>query len=88
MVTCPNCKSPRSKVVDSRNFKIKDAIYRRRKCEDCEYLFNTQEIILVNKPKEKIIKTKKPTSYRRKYFSSQSTMYEPRYNGINAVYDD
>ena len=25
MVTCPNCKSPRSKVVDSRNFKIKIA---------------------------------------------------------------
>jgi transcriptional regulator NrdR family protein len=86
MITCPNCKSPKSKVADSRNFKIKNAIYRRRKCINCESFFNTQEIIL--KPKENVIKTKKTQSYKKQYFSSQSTMYEPRYNGINAVYDD
>tara|TARA_B100000900_G_scaffold370754_1_gene349496 strand:+ start:117 stop:377 length:261 start_codon:yes stop_codon:yes gene_type:complete len=86
MVTCPNCNCPKSKVIDSRNFKLKDAIYRRRKCEECSNIFNTQEIIL--KPKENIIKTRKPNAYRTRYFSSQSTTYEPRYNGINAVYDE
>lgn len=91
MIACPNCKSSKSSVIDSRNFKLKDAIYRRRRCPNCEHCFNTQEILL--EPKAQPIKTKKPKvktgDYRITFFKGDDrNHYTPRYNGINSIHDD
>lgn len=41
-VTCPNCKSNQTDVVDSRPFP--DHVNRRRRCLGCGHRFSTIEI--------------------------------------------
>ena len=53
MLVCPNCKCVRSTVLDSRNRASTEGLYRRRKCQKCNAVFKTQEVILVEKPKPK-----------------------------------
>jgi len=43
----------RSIVLDSRNRASTEGLYRRRKCQKCNAVFKTQEVILVEKPKPK-----------------------------------
>lgn len=40
---CPQCQSPESKVVESRDVASGESIRRRRKCEDCSARFTTYE---------------------------------------------
>lgn len=40
---CPQCKSARSRVVESRDVDDAAVIRRRRQCEDCEHRFTTYE---------------------------------------------
>jgi transcriptional repressor NrdR len=42
---CPNCKTSRDKVIDSRESKDCLSIRRRRECLNCGYRFSTAEII-------------------------------------------
>ncbi len=49
-MTCPECKSPNSKVTDSRH-PDPFVIYRTRKCPTCGYKWRTYEIISDTKPK-------------------------------------
>lgn len=42
---CPKCKS-KTKVKDSREGN--EAIYRKRICENCKYIFFTEEIEVEN----------------------------------------
>jgi transcriptional repressor NrdR len=44
-LNCPFCGSPDSKVIDSRETEIKEAIRRRRECTDCGQRFTTYEKI-------------------------------------------
>ena len=44
-VNCPFCSSPESRVVDSRETDIKEAIRRRRECMACGQRFTTYEKI-------------------------------------------
>jgi transcriptional repressor NrdR len=44
-VNCPFCSSPDSRVVDSRETDIKEAIRRRRECISCGQRFTTYEKI-------------------------------------------
>jgi transcriptional repressor NrdR len=40
---CPKCKTPDTKVIDSRDSEQGKAIRRRRECEKCEWRFTTFE---------------------------------------------
>lgn len=44
-MNCPYCNSPDSRVVDSRETEIKEAIRRRRECTACGQRFTTYEKI-------------------------------------------
>lgn len=44
MLLCPKCKSEDLYVVDSRNQKGCDYLYRRRECAICGHRFTTVEI--------------------------------------------
>lgn len=39
---CPNCESKNTKVVNSRS--IEENVFRKRICNDCGYVFHTEEI--------------------------------------------
>jgi len=43
----------RSTVLDSRNRASTEGLYRKRRCQKCNAIFKTQEVILVEKPKSK-----------------------------------
>lgn len=45
-VRCPGCKSPRSRVLDTRAIEVGGLdMYRRgRRCADCGHLFHTVEV--------------------------------------------
>lgn len=45
MLLCPKCQGQHLSVVDSRNRKDNEYVYRRRKCKDCGYRFPTVEIV-------------------------------------------
>ena len=42
---CPNCKTSRDKVIDSRESKDCLVIRRRRECLNCSYRFSTTEVL-------------------------------------------
>lgn len=42
---CPYCKSPDSKVIDSRSIEENSSIRRRRECIKCQARFNTFETV-------------------------------------------
>ena len=44
-MNCPYCSSPDSRVIDSRETEIKEAIRRRRECMACGQRFTTYEKI-------------------------------------------
>lgn len=44
---CPYCGG-RTLVIDSRNRKKQNYIYRRRRCAECSITFGTQERIIDN----------------------------------------
>jgi transcriptional repressor NrdR len=44
-LNCPYCGHPESRVVDSRETEIKEAIRRRRECISCGRRFTTYEMI-------------------------------------------
>lgn len=41
--TCPNCKSERIAVINSRDKET--SIWRRRRCQDCEFTYSTREMM-------------------------------------------
>lgn len=45
-MNCPYCNSNESIVIDKRNRKKTDYIWRRRKCLDCGKRFSTQEKVI------------------------------------------
>jgi transcriptional repressor NrdR len=44
-LNCPYCGHPESRVVDSRETEVKEAIRRRRECISCGQRFTTYEMI-------------------------------------------
>ena len=76
---CPYCGSENWLVVESRKSSSKsapkwigkDAIFRRKKCNDCKMRFNTEERIIAEdtwKPKGKMIKLASGLDKRNEYF--------------------
>ncbi len=55
---CPNCKTSRDKVLDSRESKDCTSIRRRRQCLNCDYRFSTLEVL---KPLDLIVVKKDGT---------------------------
>ena len=47
-MNCPECKTGRSEVFDSR--RNERGVYRRRRCYDCAHRFSTQEEVVVRNP--------------------------------------
>ena len=42
---CPECNN-KTRVIDSR--VVEDVVVRKRKCKNCNYIFYTEEIEVVN----------------------------------------
>ena len=66
---CPNCKTSRDKVLDSRESKDCTSIRRRRQCLNCGYRFSTLEVL---KPLDLLVQKK---DGRMEEFSEKKLTY-------------
>lgn len=50
IMTCPNCNSPLTKVIETRSSKDGNGTRRRRRCRACDFRFSTMESLCLVLP--------------------------------------